>query len=166
MVRILRLQSVHMADVLRIQDQCYTTIEPESAESLGAKVSAAPDTCFVAQAGDEVVGYLIAAPVRFPRLPALNAGRFTVAPDADALYLHDLAVATAGRGTGAGQRLVEHATFAAKARGLRRACLVAIQGSAPYWHRFGFTPVPPQALPGISSLASYGAGAQLMAAPL
>ena len=166
MVRILRLQSVHMADVLRIQDQCYTAIAPESAESLGAKISAAPDTCFVAQAGDHVVGYLIAAPIRFPQLPLLNAKGFTVAPDADTLYLHDLAVGTTGRGTGAGQRLVEHATLAGRVRGLRRACLVAIQDSAPYWERFGFIPVTPQGLPGTSGLGSYGAGARLMAAAL
>lgn len=38
-----------MPDVLRIQDQCYTDIVPESAQSLRAKVHASPSTCFVAE---------------------------------------------------------------------------------------------------------------------
>lgn len=155
-----------MPDVLRIQDQCYTDIVPESAQSLRAKVEASPATCLVAETGGAVLGYLIAVPVSFPDLPALDAPSFELPAAPDTLYLHDLAVARAGRGTGAGQRLVRSVMEAANAAGLARACLVAIQGSVPYWQQFGFAPeAPPHA--GIAAkLASYGPSAQLMAARL
>ncbi len=160
------MQPRHMADVLRIQDQCYTDIVPESLASLRAKAVASPATCFVAEAGARVVGYVISAPIRFPQLPALNAGTFTLTSDADTLYLHDLAVGAAGRGTGAGRRLVHEVIEAGKRERLRNACLVAIQGSAPYWQQFGFAPALPAEPQLAAKLASYGVGAALMTAAL
>ena len=153
-----------MADVLRIQAACYREIVPESEASLRAKVLASPATCFVAEAAAGVVGYLISAPVRFPDLPALDATNFQVAADADTLYIHDLAIADAGRGTGAGQAMVRAAIDAARSRGLGKACLVAIQDSLRYWERFGFESVttPPGRV--AAKLASYGAAARLMRA--
>lgn len=166
MVRVEPLQASHMPDVLRIQAQCYTEIVPESATSLHAKLAASPRTCFVAEGGDAVLGYLISAPIRFPQLPPLDAPAFDLSPDADALYLHDLAIAEDGRGTGAGQLLVRCVLDAARAQGLHAACLVAIQGSAAYWQRFGFTRVAPPDGAVAAKLASYGTGAQLMTAQL
>ncbi|HET8744457.1 MAG TPA: GNAT family N-acetyltransferase [Ramlibacter sp.] len=155
-----------MDDVLRIQAQCYSEIVPESRASLRAKVHASPGTCFVAEAAAGVVGYLIAVPVLYPELPALNAPSFEAARDTDTLYIHDLAVADAGRGTGAGQALVRAAMAAAKARGLEKACLVAIQGSVRYWEQFGFEPVAAPPDHAAAKLASYGAAARLMQATL
>lgn len=151
-----------MRDVLRLQEDCYVEIEPESWASLEAKILASPGTCMVAEAADGVAGYLISVPIRYPDLPALNDPAFRQAPDADTLYIHDLAVAEAGRGTGAGRAMVRSAMKAAKAHGLGRACLVAIQGSVPYWERLGFEVIgaPPDRV--AAKLASYGAAAQLM----
>src|SRR5690606_39267636 len=98
--------------------------------------------------------------------PALDAPAFAVAPDADTLYIHDLAVTDAGRGTGAGRALVQSAMQAASGRGLRNACLVAIQGSVRYWERFGFEAVGAPAARIAAKLASYGRAAQLMRATL
>lgn len=164
--RIRLLRPADLPEVLRIQAQCYTAIEPESAQSLRAKIEASPATCLLAQAGTGAVGYLIAVPVRAPYLPALDAPRFELAADADTLYLHDLAVAPEGRGTGAGKALVRSARAAGCASGLRKACLIAIQGSVPYWQEFGFEPVTAPEAGLAAKLASYGAGAQLMAASL
>jgi len=155
-----------MADVLRIQDQCYLEITPESGASLRAKVLASPNTCFAAEAAAGVVGYLIAVPILYPDLPALNSPSFEIARDADTLYIHDLAVADCGRGTGAGRTLVRSAMIAAGARGLRNACLVAIQDSVRYWAQFGFTPVAPPSDRVAVKLASYGVAAQLMRATM
>lgn len=153
-----------MPDVLRIQDACYSAIEPESAESLRAKILASPHTCFAAVTAAGVVGYLITVPVLYPDLPALDAPTFEVPPDADTLYLHDLAVTDAGRGVGAGRTLVLSALDAGRARGLASACLVAIQDSVRYWERFGFAAVVPPGDRVAAKLASYGATAQLMRA--
>jgi predicted N-acetyltransferase YhbS len=156
------MEPAHLREVLRIQDECYVEIEPESRESLQAKLLASPGTCLVAATAAGVVAYLIAVPVRYPELPALNVPYFQVASDADTLYIHDLAVADTGRATGAGRALVRAALDAARARGLSRACLVAIQGSAPYWKQFGFEQTEARTTAVAAKLASYGAGARLM----
>ena len=60
-----------------------------------------------------------------------------------------------------GQKLVQAFMGALRGAGLRRASLIAIQGSAPYWGRFGFAPVA--LTPALAdSLASYGQGAQYL----
>lgn len=158
------MEPAHLPDVLRIQSDCYVEIEPESRQSLQAKILASPATCLVAETVEGVAGYLIAVPVRYPDLPALDAPTFQVAADADTLYIHDLAVANLGRGTGAGRAMVRSAMDTAKARGLRSACLVAIQRSAPYWQHLGFEVVEAPAGRVAAKLASYGAAAQLMRA--
>lgn len=166
MIHVRTLDEAHLSDVLRIQALCYREIEPESRESLRAKVVASPGTCFLAETDAGVVAYLITVPVRFPHLPALDAPTFELAADADTLYIHDLAVAETGRGTGAGQALVRASIETARARGIRSACLVAIQGSAGYWQQFGFAAVVPPTGKAVAKLASYGPSAQLMRAAL
>ncbi len=164
MIQLTQLRSEHMADVLRIQDDCYTEIEPESLESLQAKILGSPETCLLAETSEGALGYLIAVPIIYPHLPALNAPTFELLEGADTLYIHDLAVASAGRGNGVAQLLVRDAIDAGKRIGLSKACLVAIQNSQKFWTQFRFetVPEPPDAL--ITKLASYGAGAQLMQA--
>ncbi len=164
MVQLKPLQTEHMADVLRIQDYCYTEIEPESLESLQAKILASPSTCLIAESSVGAVGYLIAVPILYPCLPALNAPTFELSADADTLYIHDLAIDNAGRGTGVAQALVGASFDAAKRSGLSRACLVAIQNSQKFWEQFRFEKVAEPSDGLIPKLASYGAGAKLMRA--
>jgi ribosomal protein S18 acetylase RimI-like enzyme len=164
MIQLTQLRSEHMADVLRIQDDCYTEIEPESLESLQAKILASPETCLLAETSEGALGYLIAAPVIYPHLPALNAPTFQLLAGGDTLYIHDLAVASAGRGNGVAQLLVRAAIDAGKRIGLSKACLVAIQNSQKFWAKFGFEVEAESHDALIPKLASYGAGAELMRA--
>ena len=164
MIQLSLLKREHMADVLRIQDNCYTEIEPESRESLQAKILATPSTCLIAESSDGAVGYLIAVPIIYPNLPALNFPTFELAAGVDTLYIHDLAVDKAGRGKGVAQALVRASIDAAKGRGLSRACLVAIQNSQSFWEQFEFEVVAEPADEFTAKLASYGADAQLMRA--
>ena len=164
MIQLGLLSIEHMADVLRIQDYCYTEIEPESSESLQAKIVASPATCLLAESSEGAVGYLIAVPIIYPNLPALNAQMFELSAGADTLYIHDLAVASAGRGKGVAQALVRTAIDAGKRSGLSKACLVAIQNSQSFWQQFRFEAVEEPADAVTTKLASYGAGAQLMRA--
>jgi ribosomal protein S18 acetylase RimI-like enzyme len=164
MIQLNLLKSDHMADVLRIQDYCYTEIEPESRESLQAKILASPSTCLIAESSESAVGYLIAVPIIYPHLPTLNAPTFELSVDADTLYIHDLAVDSAGRGKGVAQTLVRASIDAAKRSGLSRACLVAIQNSQSFWEQFEFEVVAEPADEFTAKLASYGADAQLMRA--
>ena len=124
--------------ILRIQSRCYTAIVPESAESMGAKLAASPATCFVAQRAGEVVAYLLALPWRFDHPPHLDAPDCVLPEEPDTLYLHDLAVDPAARGSGASQALVKAFLTALTESGIGRASLIAIQGSAPWWEGHGF----------------------------
>ena len=164
MIQLSLLRREHMADVLRIQDYCYTEIEPESLESLQAKILASPSTCLIAESSESAVGYLIAVPIIYPHLPTLNAPTFELPADADTLYIHDLAIHGAGRGKGVAQALVRASIDAAKRSGLSRACLVAIQNSQSFWEQFEFEVVAEPADEFTAKLASYGADAQLMRA--
>ena len=164
MIQLSLLRREHMADVLRIQDYCYTEIEPESFESLEAKILASPNTCLIAKSSEGAVGYLIAVPILYPYLPALNSPTFDLSADADTLYIHDLAVDGAGRGKGVAQALVRASIDAAKRSGLSRACLVAIQNSQSFWEQFRFETIAEPAVELIPKIASYGADAKLMRA--
>jgi predicted N-acetyltransferase YhbS len=164
MTRLTSLTKDHMADVLRIQKDCYTDIEPESAESLLAKIVASPATCLIAESSEGAIGYLIAVPIIYPHLPALNSPTFKHSVGANTLYIHDLAIANAGRGKGTAQAMVRAVIATAKLSGWSRACLVAIQHSRQFWEQFGFETVVTPCSKITPKLASYGAGARLMQA--
>jgi ribosomal protein S18 acetylase RimI-like enzyme len=129
--------------VLEIQAACYTQIVPESLESFDAKLAAAPASCFVATLEERAVGYLVALPWTFASPPALDQAACRLPDVPDCLYLHDLSVAPAARSAGAGRALVDAFFAHLHEAQLPRASLIAIQDSAPYWRRHGFTPVPP-----------------------
>lgn len=147
--------------ILRIQARCYTAIVPESATSMGAKVAAAPDTCFVACQGEHIVAYLLALPWRFDDPPSLDAAECRLPARPDTLYLHDLAVDPEARGSGIADMLVGAFLAALTTLSLPRASLIAIQHSAPWWSRHGFVPVP-VAAPLSVRLAGYGKDAAYM----
>lgn len=147
--------------VVRLQAQCYTEIVPERPSVLDARRETAPRTCWVAERDGDLLAYLLALPVAFPQLPTLDDEAFRPSGCPDTLYLHDLAVSPAARGSGAGALLVRRVLQEGQAQGLARACLVAIQSSAAYWaaHGFRVSQVPPSLAP---KLSSYGPDAQLM----
>ncbi|WP_259043780.1 GNAT family N-acetyltransferase [Chromobacterium alkanivorans] len=67
------------------------------------------------------------------------ASRHRLSPDAaDTLFIHDLALHPDARGHGLGPRLVQTVLGQGRRRGLRQARLVAVQGAARYWRRFGY----------------------------
>ncbi|MBS0348565.1 MAG: GNAT family N-acetyltransferase [Proteobacteria bacterium] len=148
--------------IMLIQARCYTAIVPESSRSMGAKLVAAPDSCFVASLGSAApVAYLLALPWHFDDPPHLDEQGCQPPVDADTLYLHDLAVAPEARGSGAAEALVAAFMAALAASRLERASLIAIQGSAGWWARHGFAPVA--MTPALAErLAGYGSDACYM----
>lgn len=150
-----------LANVLEIQSACYTQVEPESEESLRAKLTASPATCFVASLENKVIAYLISLPWQFQSPPALNAATCELKNDPDCLYLHDVAVAPVARGSGVAARLVERFLSCLHALNLGRASLIAVQNSASYWRKFGFESVTPTDLLR-AKLATYGNGVEYM----
>jgi len=145
--------------VLDIQSRCYGGDLPETAGSLLAKLTAAPDSCFVAEQDGRVRAYLFSLPWRLGSLPAHDAPACLLPPAPDCFYLHDLAVHPEARGSGASAALV--ARFLERAEPLGQACLVAVQDSAAWWARHGFAVVDEPALRP-ASLDSYGDAARYM----
>lgn len=155
MISIRTMQLADLPAVMAIQSICYTDIVPESENSMRAKLLASPSTCFVATIDNAVAGYLISLPSEFANPPALHAESCTLPASPDCLYLHDLAIAPQARNAGTAPALVNTFMQQLLLLKLHRASLIAIQGSATYWQRYGFAKV--SAWPKLEEkLSSYG----------
>ncbi|MGS0740604.1 GNAT family N-acetyltransferase [Glaciimonas sp. GG7] len=123
--------------LIQIQMECYppSMVEPEAI--LLKRINSSRQTCWLLEYKDIPAAYLFSYPSCKGMVTALNAP-FNVAPDPDCLYLHDLAVTPRLRGQCAGQALVTRALAYARSVGLSWSALVAVQGSLPFWAKFGY----------------------------
>jgi GNAT superfamily N-acetyltransferase len=163
----IELRAIGPADVgtvLSLQAQCYEAHFLEDARAFEAKLIAARayDTCWMAWRGDQALAYLVSLPLCHDSLPALNAPDCLLPATPRLLYLHDLAVAPAGRSLGLGRWLVSRIEQRASALGLATLGLVAVQGSQPYWQGQGFAPLQELGPKLAAKLASFGADAAFM----
>lgn len=125
-------------EILRVQKLCYQDIEPESPEAYINKLEQAPDCAFVIADQNQVLAYLFAMPIILNEPPVLDSADYILPNQANCLYLHDLAIAPNGRGQGLSQPLLNAFFNRAKARELPQSSLIAIQGSTPFWNKYGF----------------------------
>lgn len=147
--------------IMAIQRECYHQFEPEPLAVMRNKAELAPDSCWVAEHRDRVLGYLFCHPWRAHQPPPLSVliqavPMLTLAGDGE-FYLHDLAVASQARGLGIGQRLIETALAFASHQGYGHAGLVAVQDAPAFWRKWGFMPSPTS-----KPLGEYGDGAVYM----
>lgn len=161
------LRAADLAAVLAVQAQCYGPELLENRQAFEAKLAVTAGTdgsslsCFIAvqRSSGQALAYLISLPACELSLPAWNAPVLQPPRGARLLYLHDLAVAPAGRSLGLGRQLLERAERSAQALGLDQLGLVAVQGSLPFWQRQGFEQVA-QPSPALrQKLASFGSAA-------
>ncbi len=118
-----------------------------------------PQGCLVLPLADgSLAAYAIAYPVKRFSPPPLDTVLGRLADDADALYIHDVAVAPEWRGRKLADAAIERLLGLAEA--FDAAVLVSVYGTPPFWKRFGFGPVEDAALQ--SKLASYGDDAVFM----
>lgn len=111
--------------------------------------------CRVAVAQDAetvLLGYSIMHPAHYGEPPPLNSLLHRLDANADGLHLHDVALLPQARGAGLGRTLIAHLHDLMRTHRLAYASLIAVHGSAAYWHGAGFVP---DALSG-ARLASYG----------
>ncbi|MDY0975506.1 GNAT family N-acetyltransferase [Massilia sp. CFBP9012] len=155
------MQPADLDAVLRVQAACYPPPMQEPAAVVKARLDAAAATCLAACDADGVCGYLFAYPSRLGLVTDLGAP-FELAPDADTLYLHDLAVDPRALGRGLARALVEYLLDLGRGRGLSHAALVSVQDSTRFWTGFGFV----ARMTGDAGLLTYPAGAVYMARPL
>ena len=150
-----------LAEVTRIQEECYRDDLIEASDSFAAKISARPGFCFMAEQEGVAQGYVIALPWVSGQTLELDSSDYAVPANADCIYVHDVAVCPPARSLGAAGQLLETVINAAEENGFKRICLVAVQGAASYWHRHGFEVVTLDAA-AHQKLARYGDGARYM----
>ncbi|WP_083592093.1 GNAT family N-acetyltransferase [Aurantimonas sp. 22II-16-19i] len=164
------MRPADLAAVLALADRIHPDL-PEDPPIFAERLALCPEGCFVLEAGgldsgrpdagEDVAGYTLAHPIRHLGPPPLNTLIGAIAPDADAFYIHDVAIAPHMRGQGLAEPVVT--ALLDVARGFPRACLVSVYGTVPFWERFGFVDAS-DALPR-GKLAGYGADARFMLRP-
>jgi predicted N-acetyltransferase YhbS len=133
---------------------------PEEREIFVEKLRLHPDGALVLERGLAVAGYCFAHPWHSDQVAPLNTLLGALPASADALYLHDLALLPETQGAGAGAAAIAILLARAASLHLDRLCLVAVNGSLPYWSRHGFVATDAPELR--AKLASYGADARFM----
>jgi len=86
-------------------------------------------------------GYAFGVPLPRGTTLELRSPLAALPPHADTFYIHDVAVAARCRGQGFGRVFAERLLDLARAHGYTRSELVSVQGSDPFWRRFGFEAV-------------------------
>lgn len=122
--------------VLRVQAACYPPAMQEAGEIVLQRMTAATGTCLVADDAG-VIGYLFAYPSRLGQITDLGAP-FEIAPQADTLYLHDLAVDPRALGRGLARTLVDTCLALGRANAMTHSALVSVQDSARFWQALGY----------------------------
>lgn len=151
--------------VLALQQRCYGVGFLERREAFAAKLAVTEGLgcCWMARGeGGEPLAYALSLPVCEATLPALDAPHCERPAIPTLLYLHDMAVAPEARSLGLAARLLARLADSARALGLPRMGLVAVQGSVPYWQRQGFAEPTSLSDAVRGKLASFGPEARFL----
>ncbi|MEO6871446.1 MAG: GNAT family N-acetyltransferase [Chthoniobacterales bacterium] len=133
----------------------------EGRDIFANRLAVFPAGCFsLGGKNGHLLGYLIAYPWLRESAPVLNGRIEAIPPNADLIYLHDLALLPEVRGLGKARAIVEQLVISVRAEGWPALGLVAVNNAASFWMRQGFRMVETPALR--AKLASYGAAACYM----
>jgi GNAT superfamily N-acetyltransferase len=132
---------------------------PERGAVLAEKFSLFPAGCFVLAVHEEVVGYAFSHPWHGAP-PALDTllGALPAAPSR--YFIPDVTLDAGVRGKGYAAAIVPKLVDAARAFGVPRLMLVAVNGAEGFWSQFGFRAV--EGALQREAQAKYGAGAVAM----
>lgn len=133
---------------------------PEGEAVFAERLALHPAGCLVLAGGEGLGGYVLSHPWRLGQVPALDSLLGALPDDADAYYIHDLALLPSARGGGSASICVDRLAAHARAEGLARMALVAVGNSAGFWRRQGFREAHDEAL--ARKLASYDSAARYM----
>lgn len=148
-----------MGCVNRIADIVHTTL-PERPEVFEEKVRLFPSGCRKLISGDAIVGYGISHPWMLFSIPPLDTFLQRLPNVPQCLYLHDIVVLPAARGSGAAGQYVDYIKAVARQMCIPALALVSVYGTDRLWSRFGFRVVQDTSLD--SKLQSYGGTAKYM----
>ncbi|MCV9940990.1 GNAT family N-acetyltransferase [Boseaceae bacterium BT-24-1] len=133
---------------------------PEGEAVFAERLALHPAGCLVLESGEGIGGYVLSHPWRLGQAPTLDSLLGALPPDADAYYIHDLALLPGARGGGAASTCVDRLAAHARASGFARMALVAVGNSAGFWRRQGFREAHDEAL--ARKLASYDDAARYL----
>jgi diaminopimelate decarboxylase/GNAT superfamily N-acetyltransferase len=125
----------------------------EGRAALESRARVSPETCFVVELGQRVVGYVLALPYPPFQYPDLH-GLEVAGHESSNLHLHDMVISEDMRGRGLGKFLLHHLMLTARARLFERISAVAVGGAETFWSANGF-----HAHRGADIPPSYGADA-------
>lgn len=131
------LQVDDLPAAMEIQSAGYPAFLVEDVDAFLSRLETTPSFCLAAIRDGQLAGYLIAHGWARQAPPPLSCRLPRNAPD-DILFIHDLSVASVGRGAGIGEQLVMHVFQMAAEYGLREAELIAVEGADVYWSALGF----------------------------
>lgn len=149
-----RMTGEDIRSVLRIQEECYPPQMQEHEAIVRSRLEAASDTAWVAVADDGICAYLFSYPSILGKVTPLG-GSFHIPDEANALYLHDLAVSKRAAGLRIGPVLVRVALETAIAQGLTYSALVSVQDTSAFWSRQGYKVLQELDATQISNLHTY-----------
>jgi GNAT superfamily N-acetyltransferase len=133
---------------------------PEGEPVFAERLALHPAGCLVLAGGEGGGGYVLSHPWRLGQVPALDSLLGALPEDADAYYIHDLALLPGSRGGGAASACVDRLAIHARTSGFPRMALVAVGRSVGFWRRQGFREAHDEAL--ARKLASYDSAARYM----
>jgi GNAT superfamily N-acetyltransferase len=125
----------------RVEAEAYIPELHESDASFLRLIELFPEGAFGYFDAGGLCGYAFAAPSISGSTLPLRSVLDRIPDEADTFYIHDVAVAERCRGRGIARLLVTRLLELARARGFGRSELVSVQGSAPFWQKFGFEPL-------------------------
>lgn len=115
---------------------------------------------YVLEVGERIAGYVLSHPWRFGDAPALNTLIGRLPDNPDTYYIHDIALLPLARKIGAASQIVKGLIKHATVSGFEHVSLIAVNNSAPFWSRFGFSVTEVDSIK--QKLLSYDAGARYM----
>lgn len=123
-------------DIAALERAAYPVELVEGESALGSKTLCFSSGCFVAKNAEDVVGYLIAYPLPWGKIPHLaECGQVDERIN---LHIHDIVVATSYRNQAVARGLLSTVFSQAKKNNFLTVSLVSVNNSKDYWQRQGF----------------------------
>lgn len=158
------LDPADLDGLMQVQKACYGANYMESREVYRSRLACPAQCSLVAVQDGVVLAYLAAYASTLGCVTPLH-GDFAVYPQADTLYLHDMAVSPNVAGLGLATALFAKMWQNARAWSPRFSALVSVQGSQNYWRRKGYEPHTDLSSENRENLWCYGDDADYMVRP-
>lgn len=133
---------------------------PEDASVFEERLRLFPAGCHVYANGAAITGYILSHPWIDRQPPALNTILGGIPANADAYYIHDIALLGQSRGRNAARAILRQLVELARHSGLANLSLIAVNDSVAFWQKLGFKIVDDNALK--EKLKSYDELARFM----